>query len=246
MTHAIIQARMNSERLPGKVARSIGTMSLLQHVVERARCANVDRVTVAVPGDWQKPRWTDGWLGAGEWCAWGPEEDVLGRIVYAAREAGPDDIIVRLTADCPFVPVAGIAKVAAYVGGFDVDYVKTRSDPSPRPNGIDAQAVRAKVLRRADREVGDAVAREHVTPALEHATRWLGPSPPWETRRYIVGKIEGLLLDTLPSWRLTVDTPEDLRAMGALAAYVPTTPPHPTLRELADLFARHPHLARYE
>ncbi len=238
MTHAIIQARMNSTRLPGKVGCTIGTMTMLQHVVERARLAGVDRVTVAVPGNWQKPRWTDGWLHPNEWFAHGPEEDVLGRIFFAADAAGvmgPDDIVVRLTADCPFVPVVGIAKVSAYLGGFDVDYVKTRSDPSTRPNGIDAQAIRVSVLDRAVSET-DAWAREHVTPAVERAT----------TRRYTVGKIEGLRLDDLPSWRLTVDTAEDLRALGALAAYVPTTPPHPTLRELADLFARYPHLARYE
>jgi spore coat polysaccharide biosynthesis protein SpsF (cytidylyltransferase family) len=168
---------------------------------------------------------------------WGQEDDVLGRIAEAARVipvAHADDIIVRLTADTPFVPVSGIVAVIQAVEA-GADHAKTRSDPSTRPNGIDVQAMRHSVLVTANVRAHGHAAREHVTPAIEAV------APP-----VVIDELEGLRLDDLPSWRLTVDTRDDWLALGALANHIPCHPPEPTLRQLADLFEKHPELAREE
>jgi spore coat polysaccharide biosynthesis protein SpsF (cytidylyltransferase family) len=238
-THAIIQARMGSTRFPAKIRRPIAGMLMMDHVLQRARLAGVDHVTIAMPGDHKRFR-----TPYNPVFCWGGEDDVLGRIV-AAHEAsiGPfdsgapnaDDIIVRLTADTPFVPVSGIVAVIRAVE-LGADYAKTRSDPSTRPNGIDVQAFRAYDLIHASLNTTDAAEREHVTPAIERAAVDL----------VIIDELEGIVLDDLPSWRLTVDTPDDWRSLGVLADHIPCHPPEPTLRQLVDLFDKHPELARYE
>ncbi len=101
-TVAIVQARMGSTRLPGKVLEKIGDHTVILHVVKRVREA-IPQVVVAIPeGEENTPLC--------QACLWagmdrvdvfqGPEEDVLSRYYFAAA-AWEADIIVRVTADCP-------------------------------------------------------------------------------------------------------------------------------------------------
>ena len=232
-THIIIQARLGGTRLPGKIMQQIGGLSALEHVVRRASLSGAGRVTIAMPRGRDLSAGGNRFRGLS--CDWfqGDEDDVLGRI-YGAAEVGAD-VIVRLTADCPFVPVAAIEEAVAAVKG-GADFAETRSDPSTRPNGIDVQAFRHAVLSAARFQATTADEREHVTPALHRAA----------TKRRTVGMVEGVKLDDLPPWRLTLDTPEDLAWFRAVAAYIDVRPPHPTLRELVQLFHDHPELERMD
>jgi spore coat polysaccharide biosynthesis protein SpsF len=175
---AIVQARMTSTRFPGKIKADLGGMTVLDRVVDLARAIDkVDEVVVAMP---------DGILD---------ENDVLGRVARMARKVGAD-VIVRLTADCPFLdPQASSLVVKRYLNG-DLDYASNVWPKRTWPDGLDTEVFSRYWLDRADEEAVSAEDREHVTPWIRrHATR--------------VANIE-LPVDW--SWvRLTLDTREDLR-----------------------------------
>jgi spore coat polysaccharide biosynthesis protein SpsF len=160
---AIVQARMTSERLPGKVLSDIAGRPMLAHVVDRLRrCATVDDVVVAVtdnPADDPLVRLVDT-LDA-RWYR-GSEHDVLRRYAGAAREAGAE-LVVRVTSDCPLLdPAETDAVVAALAERPECDYaanVLVRD----LPRGLDTEALWRDVLERMDRSATSPPAREHVT-----------------------------------------------------------------------------------
>lgn len=171
------------------------------------------------------------------------ENDVLGRFALTAQWAnqmsaflgsGPFGVVVRLTADCPFVPVASIDAVAEAVTSGENDYCETRSDPSSRPNGIDAQAMTLGLLLEAAATCKAPAGREHLTSALLGAAKRPGR----------VAQLEGLRLDDVPGFRITLDTPDDLARYRAMAAHLSVDPTagRPTLSELKDLHRRMPEL----
>lgn len=250
-TLVVIQARHGSTRFPGKIREEIDGISILEHVARRARHHGYATVIAGARGTEKEPdgwAWTYGWrraLGVGLYVGTHDDADVLGRIAGAferqaeeAMKAGAAayGAVVRLTADCPFVPVSAIDAVAEAVAGGMFEYAETRSDPSTRPNGIDAQAFTPAILRRAQELSADAAEREHITPLFTDVRQ-----------RVTIGELEGLQLDSLPPLRLTVDRPEDLPSLRAIAADGRgAQPPHPTLTELMGLYALHPELFMLE
>lgn len=253
-TLVIIQARMGGTRMPGKVAEVIAGKSVLEHVVRRARHAGYAVAIAAPTGDAGALAWSAGWrknvpdnrMKTGLvpiYFAACDEGDVLGRVAQTARWANDMDrftggpgygCVVRLTADCPFVPVSGIDAVAEAVASGVNDYCETRSDPSTRPNGIDAQAFTLELLLEADGKCTYPEGREHITSALLRASNRPGR----------VMQLEGLRLDEIPYFRVTLDTAEDLASMMAMAAHLSMDPTagRPTLVELKDLHRRMPEL----
>lgn len=253
-TLILIQARMASFRLPGKILEEISGCSVLEHVVRRARHRGYAVAVAAPSGDYEAMAGTAGWRKAvvdnrgrarfvPVYFAATDEEDVLGRLAQTAMWADDMDrfcggegygVVVRLTADCPFVPVDGIDAVAEAVASGANDYCETRSDPSRRPNGIDAQACTLSLLLEASVRHGDPGGRAHVTPALLEAAERPGR----------VSALEGMRLDDLPPFRITLDTPDDLRRYRALAGHLAMDPSagRPTLTELRDLHRQEPGL----
>ena len=107
--------------------------------------------------------------------------------------------------------------------------METRSDPSARPNGIDVQAFDRLLLGKAHAYATLPEQREHITPALIEHSRLSG----------IVSMIEGLWLDHLPYFRMTVDTPDDLASMQAIYEHCS---PEPSLNEIISVHDNHPEL----
>jgi len=161
---AIIQARMTSSRLPGKVLMDLAGRPMLDRVVRRAQAARrVDAVWVAcTTGRADDPiaRWCE---TNGVSVFRGSESDVLGRFV-AAAEAAKAAIIVRLTADCPLLDPAVIdATIAALdEAGGSCDYAANVLERS-YPRGLDTEVFTRDALDRMDRIGTSAAAREHVT-----------------------------------------------------------------------------------
>ncbi|MCX7353293.1 MAG: glycosyltransferase family protein [Alphaproteobacteria bacterium] len=225
---AVIQARMTSTRLPGKILLPLAGRPILARVIERARAIEgVDRVVVAMPeGDAHTPIAT--------LCATlnvpvvrGSEYDVLSRTLLAAESVGAT-IIMRLTSDCPFLDPAVSAAVLAGFRRTGVAYASNAME-SGYPLGFDTQVTHMNALREADAKASDAYEREHVMPFL-----WRRPD------RY-----PALYLDHRPNlraWRLVVDTPEDY-AM-ACAVYDALAPSEPLfdLAALRRLFRERPQL----
>jgi spore coat polysaccharide biosynthesis protein SpsF len=227
---AIIQARMGSERLPGKVLAAIGGRSMLTHVVERAAaCESIDSVIVAT-GD----RPDDDPIAAAcavldVPCFRGSPHDVLARYRGAA-DAHQADVVVRLTADCPLLDPDVIGQVVSALvdAGEPCDYASNTIVRS-FPRGLDAEALWLDTLHRLDRLARTAAVREHVT-AFVHQR------PELFVRSSVEARVDGSDL------RLTVDTPADLELVRCIEARLAPTPRTPHAAVVA-LLRREPNLA---
>lgn len=225
---AVIQARMTSTRLPGKILMPLAGKPILARVIERARAIRgIDKVVVAIPeGDAHEPvaglcRNLDTPVTRGS------EQDVLKRVVMAAEAQGAE-IVMRLTSDCPFLDPGVSAAILAGFRASGAAYASNAME-SGYPLGFDTQVAGMKALREADAEATDPYEREHVTPFL-----WRRPE------RY-----PALYLDYRPNlrhWRLVVDTQDDYAmACGVYEAMAPRDPMF-GLDTLRALFAARPEL----
>lgn len=160
-TVAIIQARMGSSRLPGKVLADIGGATMLAQVVRRLREATrVDEIVVATSVVLDDDAVADeaARLGAGVHRA--SENDVLGRYLGAAREFRAEAIL-RITADCPLLD-PGVVDLVIEALTDEVDYASNTHDRS-FPRGLDSEALHRDTLERIARLGTSRAAREHVT-----------------------------------------------------------------------------------
>jgi spore coat polysaccharide biosynthesis protein SpsF len=226
--NAVIQARVGSTRLPGKVLEDLGGHSVLEWVVRAARAATqIDKVIVATstsPGD-DAVADLAGSLGVR--VVRGSEDDVLSRFIDAL-DAYPADAIVRLTADCPLLDPTLIDAVAGTWAAAPVhDYISTVLVRC-LPRGLDVELVTAQALRAVDRmAVGHD--RIHVTSAVYA-----------DLTAY---RVLGLcVMPAANDLRVTLDTAEDLALLRAVVAELPDAPPSWTavvglLRARPDLVA---------
>lgn len=161
---AILQARMTSTRLPGKVLMDLAGRPLLVREVERLqRSAVLDDIVIATttnPSDDSVVALAHQSQVA---CFRGSEADVLSRYVGAARQARAD-VVVRVTGDCPLIDPEVLDRVVRALEAPDVlcDYASNAIERS-YPLGLDTEAMFADVLFRAERLARSAPAREHVT-----------------------------------------------------------------------------------
>lgn len=161
-TVAVVQARMGSSRLPGKVMLPLDCQHALQHVCKRARAAEtIDQVVVATTDKGRDDviaRFSDRWGFA---PFRGKEDDVLGRIYQTAlREEA--DIVVRITGDCPLLSHRYVDYAVRKLRNDDLDYVSCSFDIT-FPRGITAEAFTFESFQRVQREAADQQEREHVT-----------------------------------------------------------------------------------
>lgn len=231
-TVAIIQARMGSTRLPGKVLMDLAGMEVLAWVV-RAACniSGVDKVVVAtsvLSQDDAIQEWCD---DADVVCHRGPERDVLTRFVDAAK-AEAADIVLRLTADCPFLDPHVCGQVLALLKQKRAGYA-TNADPRRWPDGLDCEAMTAEALYRADRETSRDFEREHVTPYLRCNRQEIKAA-------FLDCPIPGISLQ-----RWTLDTAEDFTFIEQIAGLLPHDAP-PSYMQILDILARHSDLAKQQ
>lgn len=195
---AIIQARMGSTRLPGKVLADVSGKALIDHIVDRVRAsANVGKVVVAMTDSPQDDRLETHILERGTAGVFrGSEHDVLDRYYRCAvREHA--DIVVRVTADDPLKDPAIIDRaVETLLDDPTLDYCSNTLQPT-FPEGLDIEVFTFAALARAHREARLASEREHVTPYI------------WKhTEQFRVANFRHQ--EDLSAWRWTVDKPEDL------------------------------------
>jgi len=226
---AVIQARMGSTRLPGKVLESIGDRSLLAWTVAGVRAIpNLATVVVTTTTEPRDDALAEAAAALGVAVHRGPVLDVLTRCFEAVEPHEPD-LVVRQTADNPFPdPSIAAAQVDALLGE-GLDYVGIASWPI----GIAAEVCRMDALRAAMHEATAAADREHVMPYLYR-----------HPERFRIGTLPrtGNVQKGGERWRYTVDTPADLELARALADRLGHTPPvH--LDELEAVMAAEPELA---
>lgn len=164
---AIVQARMGSTRLPGKILMDIQGKPVLRHVVDRAKtCAGVDRVIVATthqPSDRPVVQFCE---ESGIDCFQGSEDDVLDRYFQAAKkfDAGT---IVRITADCPLLDPAIADRLISLHFSQKADYTSNTLHPT-FPDGLDAEVFSFEILEKTWTLASLKSDREHVTPYIKN------------------------------------------------------------------------------
>ena len=165
-TVAIVQARIGSTRLPGKVLLPLLGRPMLSRVVERtARAAGVDEVVVATTIDPADDVIVD-LAGEHGWALErGSQTDLLDRYLQAAR-AHDADVVVRITSDCPLIDPDLIDRTIDAFLDSGADYASSSLEPRTWPRGLDVEVIGRAALERAWREDGDPAWREHVTPYL--------------------------------------------------------------------------------
>jgi spore coat polysaccharide biosynthesis protein SpsF (cytidylyltransferase family) len=166
---AIIQARMGSTRLPGKVLLPLGGKPMIVQMVERVkRSALVDEVWVAIPIPDRPTELCDVLVDNGIACMCGSEEDVLDRYYHVANLVGADHI-VRLTADCPLIDPNVIDNVIDDYLFYEADYT-SNVDPPEHPDGMDVEVFSFSMLEDAWTNATSQEDREHVTTWIQRNT----------------------------------------------------------------------------
>jgi spore coat polysaccharide biosynthesis protein SpsF len=191
----ILQARVSSTRLPGKVLKPILGEPMLARQIERiGRAGRVDALTVATSAQSSDDAVAALCDQLGVDCYRGSLDDVLDRFYEAARRSEPSHVM-RLTGDCPLTDAAILdALVELHLAGA-FDY-SSNVEVRTYPVGLDAEIFRHDLLVRAWREATSPYEREHVTPFMRQAAP---------------GSRHGVLKDRIDrsNQRWTVDYPED-------------------------------------
>ncbi len=220
----IVQARMGSTRLPGKVAMDIAGEPMLSRVVRRAALidgiADLVVATSRHPGDDQVASLA---RRLDVPCFRGSEEDVLARYRDAAIEHRAD-VVVRVTADCPLLDPRVSSRVVA---GYLREHPDYASNTLRRtyPRGLDTEVLGLDVLEIAHREATEKPDREHVTRFV-----WRQP------RRFALWSEVGEFDHS--SWRWTVDTADDLEFTRRI--YGELDDPTAGMDEVLAVLERHP------
>lgn len=258
---AIVQARMKSSRLPGKVLRELDGDPILQWVVERLRRAKtVHHVRVATTTDASDDAVVDFCRRHQIDFERGHMYDVLDRYYHAARNAAAD-IVVRVTGDCPFIdPELVDETVYAFLGEDAApgpfDFAANRLPPPfhrTYPIGLDTEVCSFAALSRAWQEADRPFHREHVMPyfyeGVENPIRLNRKDKPGYLEVYQSPRGFRVIYlhydQDLGSLRWTVDTPEDLALLEQIVQRLKKQPIDRWAfrwQEVLDLVRREPSL----
>jgi spore coat polysaccharide biosynthesis protein SpsF len=227
---ATIEARTGSSRLPGKVMLPIMGKPLLELLIERLRRATcLSQIVVATttsPGDDVLEELA---LRLGVGCFRGSEEDVLDRVLNAAKSVQAK-VIVEITGDCPLIDPEIVDQMVEFYRLHDFDYVANNMRRT-YPRGLDVQVFSTEILDQVARLTEDPYDHEHVSLYIyEHP------------ERFSIHNVDSGLPQKSWDTRLTVDTKEDLDLITAIYEDLYPDNPEFGLQDILDLFERRPDL----
>jgi len=227
---AIVQARMSSTRLPGKVLLGLAGAPMLQRQLERvARSSLISNIVVATSTDPSDDPIVELCSGLGINVYRGDLNNVLARFVGAIDEYGIDTA-VRITADCPLISPRVIDAVIAEFMICGVDYLSNTLQPS-YPDGVDVEVFRGAVLKELAAGDLDSAEREHVTLGVYR-----------RPEKYAVANFAGD--SDLSRLRWTVDSPEDFDFVTWVYGELFTSQPEFDIPEILELLERQPDRSR--
>lgn len=165
----VVQARMSSSRLPGKVAMPLAGAPAIVRMMERVQRVKADHHVVATSDDPSDDELAELCATHGLECFRGPLDDVLGRVLDAAPA---EHHVVRLTGDCPLIDPALVDR---HIETFRherpwAQYV-TNASVRTFPDGLDVEVVDRLILEEAARTATTTYDREHVTPWVRRRAR---------------------------------------------------------------------------
>jgi spore coat polysaccharide biosynthesis protein SpsF len=223
MVIAIIQARMGSTRLPGKVLMKVNDKPLLAYQLDRiSKSKKLDKVVV-VTSILEKDDAIESFCkDYGVACYRGSENDVMSRY-YDCAKLYNSNTVVRMTADCPLIDPDIIDKVIQRFEDDNVDYCANTVPPetSKFPDGSDIEVFSMQALEKANAEVQDAHRREHVTFQF------------WQDQDY---KSSQYTQDKdWSNYRITVDYLEDFEVVNYIFDELKTKRIFGSLNEIIDI-----------
>lgn len=222
----IVQARMGSTRLPGKVLREVCGKSLLEHLVSRLRALQSNcEIRIATTTDPRDDIIVEKSKSLNVSVTRGSEEDVLDRYVQAMKESGAD-IGVRITADCPLMEAKLIDRVLQEFlkGGWD--YCSNTLERT-FPRGLDIEVFSKEALFRASSNASNPQDREHVTPYI-----YKNPA------LFKIGQLKNDV--DLSRHRWTVDTAEDFELIRRIVEALYPQNPDFHMADVLTVLDNHP------
>lgn len=229
-TAVIVQARMTSSRLPGKILKPVLEKPLLDHMMDRlSRMQTIDDIIIATtdkPTDDPVEQLT---MRRGYTCFRGSEEDVLDRVLKAARQHKVD-LIVETTGDCPLIDPVESDKVVRLYREGSLDYasnVLTRT----YPRGMDTQVFPTSILEDVNRRTHDPIDHEHVSYFIYQ-----------HPELYRLGNVAAPRKLRRPDLRLTVDTMEDFQLIENIIEALWPENPEFSLEDIVDYLNENPTL----
>lgn len=229
MILAILQARLSSSRLPGKVLKPIMDKPMLAYQLERlARCKNIDQLIVATSDHPEDQAIANLCQELSVPCFHGPLEDVLARFYLAAENYQPTHI-VRLTGDCPLADPELIDELISYhvQGGYDYS---SNCHVHTFPDGLDAEILTYQSLKTIYQQAHTPAEHEHVT---------------YYVHQHKADFNIGLLSRTpsLAHLRWTVDEPADFELVKHIYERLYPLNPNFSTNDILSLIEREPELA---
>lgn len=224
----IIQARMGSTRLPGKILQPIRRRPLLSYLVERVRCVQTKNQLIIATTTNPQDDILEAYAKKENILFFrGSEENVLDRY-YQACCAYPADIIVRITGDCPLIDPAIIdhALDQFLEAKSPLDFLSNTLKRT-YPRGMDVEVFTFEALKAAADEASTAFDREHVTPFLNR-----------QPERFHLANF--VHKPDISDYRLTVDTPEDFLLVSKIFEELYPKNKKFTLDDILQTFERHP------
>lgn len=201
---ALVQARMGSTRLPGKIMKTIGGVPLIELLLNRlAQAREIDEIVVATSVDPANTLMIEHVHSLGYACYLGSEDDVLDRFVCAAK-VYQADVVVRITGDCPLIDPNLIDEAIGRFRDANVDYF-SNIDPPSYPDGLDIEVFTLAALIDANLSTCNPFDREHVTPYLRNSGKYKT-----ESMRHV---------NDLSFMRWTVDEADDLKVIEKVFEY---------------------------
>ncbi|RUS43050.1 cytidylyltransferase domain-containing protein [Cohnella sp. AR92] len=229
-TVIIIQARMGSTRLPGKVMVKLNGRHVLQHVIERCRRVKLaDKVIVATTDNNEDDAIEAFCLTLDVPCYRGSEQDVLGRY-YEAAVLHHATVVVRVTSDCPLLDPEICDKVISMLHNSEEAVYCSNDLERTFPRGLDVEVFRMSALQEAYRTAREPYQREHVTPYIYEAN-----SPDF----LLCLKNE----ENLSHHRWTLDTEEDMKFMIELFKRMDTGTEDYSWKSVVPIINRHPDIS---
>jgi spore coat polysaccharide biosynthesis protein SpsF len=205
---AVIQARMSSSRLPGKVLLELNGEPTILRIVERMeKASTVDEVIVATSLDQSDNKLFEFLQGKRIKCFRGDLEDVLSRFVGVITDSDAE-VIIRITADCPLVMPKLVDQMVQDFLQSDLDYLSNTITPT-FPDGLDVEIFTKKAIARLSRLSLSSQEREHVTLGIRNR-------PEQFKLRNFEGKTD------LSGLRWTVDYAEDFVFVSQVYSYFAT------------------------
>lgn len=232
----IIQTRMGSTRLPGKVLRDLQGKPMIQQVIDRVSDAKtINKIVIgitALPEDDAIIKVVEGYKGTSVFRE-NPDKprDLLDLYYQAGKNAGAD-IVIRVTSDCPLIDPEIIDQtIQPLLDDPTLEYCSNVLGKLTYPRGLDVQAIRMATLEKLWNIATEAEDREHVT-------LYLRKHPEGFKTKAIVCEPD------LSFHRWTVDEPDDYRLISEIYDRLYPTNPKFRMKDCLELFAKDPELIK--